>query len=65
MEYFVIDKNWVGLLVTKDLIKLKEFLDNNQTWETVLKRENIGDNWIFVTNKLNYDYDLRGSSIFY
>lgn len=63
MEYFVIDKNWVGLLVTKDLIKLKEFLDNNQTWETVLKRENIGDNWIFVTNKLNYDYDLRGSSI--
>lgn len=64
MEYFVIDKNWVGLLVTKDLIKLKEFLDNNQTWETVLKRENIGDNWIFVTNKLNYDYDLRGSSIF-
>lgn len=64
MEYFVIDKNWVGLLVTKDLIKLKEFLDNNQTWETVLKREDIGDNWIFVTNKLNYDYDLRGSSIF-
>ena len=64
MEYFVIDKNWVGLLVTKDLIKLKEFLDSNQTWETVLKRENIGDNWIFVTNKLNYDYDLRGSSIF-
>ena len=64
MEYFVIDKNWVGLLVTKDLIKLKEFLDNNQTWETVLKRDNIGDNWIFVTNKLNYDYDLRGSSIF-
>lgn len=64
MEYFVIDKNWVGLLVTKDLIKLKEFLDNNQTWETVLKRENIGDNWIFVTNKLNYNYDLRGSSIF-
>ena len=64
MDYFVIDKNWVGLLVTKDLIKLKEFLDNNQTWETVLKRENIGDNWIFVTNKLNYDYDLRGSSIF-
>lgn len=64
MEYFVIDKNWVGLLVTKDLIKLKEFLDNNQTWETVLKRENIGNNWIFVTNKLNYDYDLRGSSIF-
>ena len=64
MEYFVIDKNWVGLLVTKDLIKLKDFLDNNQTWETVLKRENIGDNWIFVTNKLNYDYDLRGSSIF-
>lgn len=64
MEYFVIDKNWVGLLVTKDLIKLKEFLDNNQTWEIVLKRENIGDNWIFVTNKLNYDYDLRGSSIF-
>lgn len=64
MEYFVIDKNWVGLLITKDLIKLKEFLDNNQTWETVLKRENIGDNWIFVTNKLNYDYDLRGSSIF-
>lgn len=64
MEYFVIDKNWVGLLVTKDLIKLKEFLYNNQTWETVLKRENIGDNWIFVTNKLNYDYDLRGSSIF-
>ena len=64
MEYFVIDKNWVGLLVTKDLIKLKEFLDNNQTWEPVLKRENIGDNWIFVTNKLNYDYDLRGSSIF-
>ena len=64
MEYFVIDKNWVGLLVTKDLIKLKEFLDNNQTWETVLKRENIGDNWIFITNKLNYDYDLRGSSIF-
>ena len=63
MEYFVIDKNWVGLLVTKDLIKLKEFLDNNQNWETVLKRENIGDNWIFVTNKLNYDYDLRGSSI--
>lgn len=63
MEYFIIDKNWVGLLVTKDLIKLKEFLDNNQTWETVLKRENIGDNWIFVTNKLNYDYDLRGSSI--
>ena len=63
MEYFVIDKNWVGLLVTKDLIKLKEFLENNQTWETVLKRENIGDNWIFVTNKLNYDYDLRGSSI--
>lgn len=63
MEYFVIDKNWVGLLVTKDLIKLKEFLDNNQTWETVLKRENIGDNWIFITNKLNYDYDLRGSSI--
>lgn len=63
MEYFVIDKNWVGLLVTKDLIKLKEFLDNNQTWETVLKRENIGDNWIFVTNKLNYDYDLRGSFI--
>ena len=63
MEYFVIDKNWVGFLVTKDLIKLKEFLDNNQTWETVLKRENIGDNWIFVTNKLNYDYDLRGSSI--
>lgn len=64
MEYFVIDKNWVGLLVTKDLIKLKEFLDNNQIWEIVLKRENIGDNWIFVTNKLNYDYDLRGSSIF-
>lgn len=64
MEYFVVDKNWVGLLVTKDLIKLEEFLDNNQTWETVLKRENIGDNWIFVTNKLNYDYDLRGSSIF-
>ncbi len=64
MEYFVIDKNWVGLLVTKDLIKLKEFLDNNQIWETVLKRENIGDNWIFVTNKLNYNYDLRGSSIF-
>ena len=64
MEYFVIDKNWVGLLDTKDLIKLKEFLDKNQTWETVLKRENIGDNWIFVTNKLNYDYDLRGSSIF-
>lgn len=64
MEYFVIDKNWVGLLVTKDLVKLKEFLDNNQTWETVLKRENIGNNWIFVTNKLNYDYDLRGSSIF-
>lgn len=64
MEYFVIDKNWVGLLVTKDLVKLKEFLDNNQTWETVLKRENIGDNWIFVTNKLNYDYDLRGSSLF-
>ena len=63
MEYFVIDKNWVGLLVTKDLIKLKEFLENNQTWETVLKRENIGDNWIFVTNKLNYNYDLRGSSI--
>lgn len=64
MEYFVVDKNWVGLLVTKDLIKLKEFLDNNQTWEIVLKRENIGDNWIFVTNKLNYDYDLRDSSIF-
>lgn len=64
MEYFVIDKNWVGLLVTKDLVKLKEFLDNNQTWETVLKRENIGDNWVFVTNKLNYDYDLRGSSLF-
>lgn len=64
MEYFVINKNWVGLLVTKDLVKLKEFLDNNQTWETVLKRENIGDNWIFVTNKLNYDYDLRGSSLF-
>ena len=64
MEYFVIDKNWVGLLVTKDFIKLKEVLDNNQTWETVLKRQNIGDNWIFVTNKLNYDYDLRGSSIF-
>lgn len=64
MEYFVVDKNWVGLLVTKDLIKLEEFLDNNQTWETVLKRENIGDNWIFVTNKLNYDYDLCGSSIF-
>lgn len=62
MEYFVIDKNWVGLLVTKDLVKLKEFLDNDQSWDKVLKRPEIGENWTFVTNKINYD--LRSCPLF-
>ena len=62
MEYFVLDVDGVGRLVTKDLDELKAFLVKTPNWDKILKRKEIGDTWKLIANRT--DYDLCSSAIF-
>ena len=59
MEYLVIDKRWNTLLRTTDVVKLKEFLDSNKKWDSVVKRESVDKQWIFCTDRNSYMYNNK------